>query len=405
MLQFIKDFAENAFGLGSLPSSLVSFVVLSIFVFLLCTLADFIAKTYLVRLFNLFISKAYSKLSNFLEKREVASKLARTAPALVLYLASPAFYSEKLAFTVPLIFILKQGSVAYIIFTLIRSLLSFLDVIEDVYNQYEVSKKRPIKSYLQIGKIVFTFFGFVLFVSLLLDRSPLAFFTGLGAAATILVLIFKDSIMSFLASVQLASYDMIRIGDWIEVSKYGADGDVIEISLTTVKVRNFDKTITTIPTYALVTEGVKNWRGMQESGGRRIKRSIRLDLNSISFCDAALKNKLKEDDLLKSFSSSKAALLAFDQKDLSNASLFRAYVEHYLLEHKDIYSNSSFTFLIRELQPDEHGLPIEIYIFTKTTNWVSYESIQADIFDHLFAIMPHFQLRAFQSITGSDVLR
>lgn len=404
MLQIIQDFIIAKLGLNYAVSLLISFVTISLVAFILCFIADFIAKTYLVRLLNLIITKAYSKLSSFLKKRTVVTKLSRLAPALVLYLLAPAFQTDDLEFTKPLIFVLKQASLAYMIFTLTRAFLSILDVIEDVYNQYEVSIKRPIKSYLQIAKILFTVVGIVIFVSLLLNKSPLAFFTGLGAAATILVLIFKDSILSFLASVQVASYDMIRIGDWIEMSKYGADGTVSEIALTTVKVRNFDKTVTTIPTSALINEGVKNWRGMQESGGRRIKRSVRVDLNSVKFCDQDVLESVKKIPLFKQtleqeLSGSK------ELKNLTNAQLFRRYIEAYLTDHKDIYSDQSFTFLIRQLQADQYGVPIELYIFTKTTNWNRYETIQANIFDHLFAVLPFFKLRAYQNITGSDITK
>lgn len=400
MLLFLQDFAQTSLGLGSLLSFFLGFVSLSFIVFLLCFLADFVAKTYLVKLFNLFISKANYRVSGFLKNRQVVRKLSRVGPGVVLYVFSPAFFSEAHAFTSVLVFSLKQASLAYILLTMVRSFFGILDVVEDVYNQYEVSKKRPIKSYLQIGKIIFTFLGLILFVSLLLDRSPLAFFTGLGAAATILVLIFKDSIASFLASIQVSSYDMIRIGDWINVSKYGADGDVIEISLTTVKVRNFDKTITTVPTYALMTEGVQNWRGMQESGGRRIKRSIRLDLYYVKFCDEAFLEKFKSQPLLRDFCESRGSTLV---SGISNVALFRDFAEFYLRAHKNISSDGSFTFLVRELQPDENGLPVELYVFTKTTVWSEYEVIQAEVMDFLLSSLSLFGLRSFQRNPGSLV--
>ena len=403
MLEMFQKFAMTSLGLDSNLSLFLGFVTLSFIVFLFCFLADFIARTYLVKLFNLLISKAYLRLSKYLKERGVVSQLSRLAPALVLYLFAPAFLAEGVASTEKLVFVLQQASLVYMIFTLTVAFFSTLDVVEDVYNEYEISKRRPIKSYLQIAKIIISLFSVVIFVSLLLDKSPLAFFTGLGAAATILVLIFKDSIMSFLAGVQVASYDMIRIGDWIEVAKYGADGDVIEIALTTVKVRNFDKTITTVPTSSLISEGVKNWRGMTESGGRRIKRSIRIDLNSIKLLGETDLVRFKNNSFLSNFLKDESK--AFEAPYLTNIKLFRAYADYYLTQSKDIYSDKSFTFLIRELEPDENGLPVQVYIFTKTTNWGLYESIQADVIDHLLASLSFFDLRAYQNITGSDLER
>jgi miniconductance mechanosensitive channel len=397
MIEVIQKYVMSLFGLSYEVSFFLGFAFLSLTVLLLCFFADFIAKTYLVRVVNLVIAKAHFKLAQFLKDRSVVTKLSRVAPGLVLYLSAAGFYSSDMEATKALVTFLHVLATGYILFTMTNACLGLLDVVEDLYNQYEVSKKRPIKSYLQIVKIIFFSLASILFVSLLLGQSPLAFFTGIGAATTILLLIFKDAIVGFLASVQLASYDMIRIGDWIEVEKYGANGNVIEIALTTVKVRNFDKTIITIPNYALVNEGVKNWRGMQDSGGRRMKRSVRLDISSFTFCDDSILRQLQSHSFFKDFLSERSAYFKTSWNETSNATLFRHYLDFYLKRREDVYTSAGdFTFLIRELDPDEYGLPLELYVFTKTTNWGEYESIQADIMDHVFSALPFFNLKVFQ---------
>lgn len=397
MIEVIQKYVMSLFGLSYDVSFFISFASLALTVLVLCLCADFIAKTYLVRVVNLVIAKAHFKLAKFLRDRRVVAKLSRVAPGIVLYLFATGFSASNIEETKALVTFLHVLATGYILFTMTSACLGLLDVVEDLYNQYEVSKKRPIKSYLQIIKIIFFTFAFVFFISLLLGQSPLAFFTGIGAATTILLLIFKDAIVGFLASVQLASYDMIRIGDWIEVEKYGANGNVIEIALTTVKVRNFDKTIITIPNYALVNEGVKNWRGMQDSGGRRMKRSVRLDISSFAFCDDSILKQLESHSFFKEFLSERSSYVENFFEETSNATLFRHYLDFYLKRREDVYtSDENFTFLIRELGPDEYGLPLELYIFTKTTNWGEYESIQADIMDHVFSALPFFNLKVFQ---------
>jgi miniconductance mechanosensitive channel len=227
-------------------------------------------------------------------------------------------------------------------------------------------------------------------VSLLLNKSPIVFLTGLGALSAVLMLVFKDTILGFVTNIQVAALDLIRVGDWITIPSAGVDGDVMDVSINTVKIRNFDKTISTLPTYTLINNSVQNWRGMTETGGRRIKRSISIDINTIKFCDAELINKLKNEEYLKDFDFSKKP---------TNVTVFRTYMESYLRQHPKIHLG--LTFLVRELQPTETGLPVELYIFTNDTNWVNYEGIQADIFDYAFASLPIFDLRAFQSISGN----
>ncbi len=258
--------------------------------------------------------------------------------------------------------------------------------------------------------------GGVFVLSIVLQKSPLVFLTGMGAMTAILLLVFKDAILGLVAGIQLMANDMVRPGDWIEMPKYGADGDVIDVSLTTLKVRNWDKTITTVPTYALISDSFKNWRGMEDSGGRRIKRSISIDLDSIRHCDDEMLDRFEKIDRIRDYVLETRARIAEANRDatidaalpvngrqMTNIGTFRKYMEAYLREIPEVHPE--MTFLVRQLQPTERGLPIEIYVFSKDQRWVQYEAIQADIFDHFFASLPYFDLRAFQLPSGRSVER
>ena len=287
-----------------------------------------------------------------------------------------------------------------------------LDAVNTLYSRRTLARTRPIKGYIQIAKIFLYLVGTVVAVALLVDRDPTTFLVGLGGMTAVLLLIFKDTILGLVASVQLTNQDMVRVGDWIEMPSAGADGDVLDIALHTVKVQNFDKTICTIPTHKMITDSFKNWRGMQASGGRRIKRNINLDMSTIRFLNdddvrrfgefALLKDYIaeKKEDLNKDRAPSDGKAVLANARQLTNIGTFRAYTVSYLRSHPMIHLG--MTFLVRQLQPTENGLPLEIYIFTRTTNWNEYEDIQADIFDHLLAVLPEFGLRVFQRPTGGD---
>ena len=290
---------------------------------------------------------------------------------------------------------------------------SLLNSAGDIYNTYEISREKPIKSYLQIFMIFIYVLVGVFVIATLLNRSPWVLLSGIGAMTAILLLIFKDSILGLVAGFQLSANRMIRLGDWIEMPKYGADGDVIDISLHTVKVQNWDKTITTIPTYALISDSFKNWRGMSESGGRRIKRAIYIDVSSVKFCDDNMISRYEKIELLKDYISSKKKEIdeynrshnidpsePANGRKLTNIGTFRAYMLNYLKDHPMI--SDKMTFLVRHLSPTQNGLPIEIYVFSKDQEWANYEAIQADIFDHILAVVPEFELRVFQNPTGYD---
>ncbi len=336
--------------------------------------------------------------------------LSMMVPAYVIQLAVGA--TPHLNETV-LATVLNVAS-SFMAFSAMMAVGAFLSAASDLYSQRTDADSRPIKGYVQIAKIFVYVLGGVSTIALLAGQDPSSFIAGIGAFTAILLLIFKDTILSLVASIQLTSNDMVRIGDWIEMPSAKADGDVIDIALHTVKIQNWDKTISTVPTHKLISDSFKNWRGMQASGGRRIKRNLHIDMSTVGFLAAEDIERFSKFDLLKDYISKKQSELAQRPPDpdsnpdvtansrrLTNIGTFRAYVIRYLrsnpLIHKDM------TFLVRQLQPTEYGLPIEIYIFTTTTAWVDYENIQADIFDHFLAILPEFGLRVFQRPAGNDL--
>lgn len=292
---------------------------------------------------------------------------------------------------------------------------SLLNIVTDTYEKYEVSRRTPIRSYIQVMKIVLFMATAIILLSILLDKDPIVFFTGLGAAMAVLLIVFKDVLLGFVASIQIAFYDIVRIGDWVTISSFDAEGEVKEISLTTVKIRNADMTISNIPTYTLISSGVKNWRGMKEAGARRIKRSLNIDLNTIVFCTEDMFSRFSQIDCLKDILSKRQNELGSCNKGLSthdqhplnirqttNLGIFRLYINEYLKSNAFIH-HKDFTFLIRPMQPTEHGIPLELFIFTNDTESNMYEEIQAEIFDHLIVAAPIFDLRIFQNVPDKIV--
>jgi len=313
--------------------------------------------------------------------------------------------------------LVRRVSAAFIVLTVAVAFSNFLAAVNDIYNEtYSEARNRPIKGYLQVVSIFLYVAAGIVIVAILADRSPVVFLSGLGALTAVLLLVFRDTLLSLVASVQIMSNDMIRIGDWVEMPQAHADGDVVDIALHTVKIQNWDKTISTIPTHQFITESFKNWRGMSESGGRRIKRSLNLDLGSIHFLTREEADHLERYEFLSAYMRGKRRELAEanrrptedpevipERRRLTNVGTFRAYVEHYLRHHPKVHQE--MTLLVRQLQPGPEGLPIEIYCFTNDTAWGTYEGVQADIFDHLIAVLPEFGLCAFQQPAGSDFAR
>ena len=305
-------------------------------------------------------------------------------------------------------FLMKMLNV-WIVISALLIVSSVLDGINRIYESYPVSKNRPIKVFIQVIKIFFYCAVIIIVISILIDKDPLALLAGLGAVSAVLMLVFKDSILGFVAGIQLMSNRMVNIGDWIVMPSSNADGDVIEINLTTVKVQNWDKTISTIPTYKLVSESFTNWRGMQESGGRRIKRSVNIDIYSVHYLTNEDLENLKQSALLKSYIEGKMKELneynasvenPLDKRRLTNIGTFREYMEAWLAANPNI--NLDMTHMVRQLQPTPTGIPLEIYCFSAQKQWVIYERVQADIFDHLFAILPLFKLKVFQYPTNME---
>jgi miniconductance mechanosensitive channel len=386
-------------------------ILAGIGILLLAAIAsNFVIRRGLVRLLRYLAGRSSTQWGDALMRHKVFRRISHVIPALVIergVMLVPGLPGSAVAIT-------QNVAMAYVVLSAMLAITSALTAANDVYETHAVAKERPLKGIVQVVQIVVYILGAVLIVSRLFDRSPLILLSGVGAMTAVLLLIFKDTILGLVASLQLTANDMVRVGDWIEMPAYGADGDVVEVALHTVKVQNWDKTITTIPTYHLIAESFKNWRGMSESGGRRIKRPIYLDQASIRFLTAEEIAKLERFALLREHFAIKRRELAeaaeslgeakqeiVNQRRLTNAGVFRAYIRNYLLQHPLL--NPTMTLLVRQLEPGPEGLPIEIYCFTATTEWLKYEDVQSDIFDHILAILPEFGLRLFQKPTGWDL--
>lgn len=345
-----------------------------------------------------------------LHDSRVIARLANIVPALIVSAGIT------LVPNLPKAVVAVTGNVcsAFIVLTIALAISGVLTLLNNVYQKRPNAHLKPIKGYVQVVKILLFAIAAILMVASLIDRSPLILLSGLGAMAAVLMLIFQDTLLSLVASVQISSSDIVRVGDWIEMPQLNADGDVIDIALHTIKVQNWDKTITTIPTKRFISDPFKNWRGMQESGGRRIKRSLLLDQTSISFLSPEQIARLQRFLLLGQYLNSKQSeLLSWNSalaeasqepantRRVTNIGTFRAYVEHYLRQHPGIHQE--MTQLVRQLSPTADGLPLELYCFTNTIAWARYEAIQSDIFDHLLAILPEFGLRVFQHPSGADM--
>ena len=401
-------------GMG-LPAPAAAFgvrVVWLLVVLVAAWVANWIARRVLLVLIRRAVMKSKTTWDNVLLERGVFSRLSHIAPAVVIYAMAPIVF-EGFGRAVGF---MQVGAGIYMVGVGLLVVNGVLDSMVEIYRTFEFARKMPIKGFLQVLKIVLYVAAVIVVVSLIIDKNPGKLLAGLGAMTAVSMLIFKDAILGLVAGIQLTTNSMVHIGDWIEMSKYGADGDVIDISLTTVKVQNWDKTIATIPTHALVSDSFKNWRGMSESGGRRIKRAINIDMTSVRFCDEAMLEKFKKFQYITDYIEAKREELAKWNADenvddtelvngrrLTNIGTFRAYVVAYLRCHPRIHQD--MTFLVRHLSPTSKGLPIQIYVFSNDQAWANYEAIQADIFDHILAIIPEFGLRVFQEPTGADFQR
>lgn len=372
--------------------------------------ANYVVKALLVRALNRVLAFTAYGRDPELRRHGLIERLANIMPALVIS-AGIALVPNLPAFVVVVV---RNVSSAFMILTVAMAISAALNIVDTIYHRRPDARLKPIKGYIQVVKIAVYVIAALLMIATLIDRSPLILLSGLGAMAAVLILVFQDTLLSLVAGIQISSTDMVRVGDWIEMPGQNADGDIVEIALHTVKVQNFDKTVTTIPIRKLVTEPVKNWRGMQESGGRRIKRALHLDQTSIRFLTADEEQNLSRLDRLETYLRHKQEELAewngklgeraripANTRRATNIGTFRAYVENYLRSHPGVHQG--MTIMVRQLPPEPEGLPLEIYCFTNTTAWAVYEGIQSDIFDHLLAILPEFGLRVFQNPTGSDL--
>lgn len=386
-------------------ASAIAFVIIIVIAFIV----HFATKGIMIRIISTFISRTENKLDDIFVSRGVFTRITYLTPTAIIYNFTPKALSlypmlSEFVSTIALLAMLL------IITSIFKGLI---DTFGEIYKTLEISKQIPITSFLQLAKILLYFLCMIAIISIILDESPAKLIAGLGAMAAVLMFVFKDPIMGFAAGIQLSSNRMVSPGDWIEMPQYGVDGAIIEIGLTTVKIRNFDKTITTVPTQALITDSFKNWRGMQETGGRRIKRSVYINLNSVRFCTEEDLNKFRKIEYISDYIKEKYKELSdhnstkkVDLENLANGrrmtniGTFRNYIEAYLINHPNIHKE--FTIIVRQLKPTENGLPIEVYAFSNDTNWKRYESIQSDIFDHILAVANEFDLTIYQNPTGSD---
>ncbi len=397
-------------GLAQGQTNAAAALLASGLLLLFSTLAYLVAKRVLLRLVSATARRTTTTWDDAFVEAKLFSRFAHLVPALIIQAAAPVALADYPGVASAVV----TGTAVYLALVGLTVFDAFLTGAERVYQSFSVSDRFPIRTIVQIVRVGVYFVVGVAVLAILLGKSPLVFFSGLGAFTAVLLLVFKDTILGFVAGLQLTANNMVREGDWIEMPGHNADGEVLEVSLTTVKVQNWDKTITTIPTYALVAAPFKNWRGMEESGGRRIKRAVHLDITSIRFCDPEMLDRFKKVQYIREYVSEKLEELSAHNRELhadeallvngrhlTNVGVFRAYLERYLRDHPKVHEG--MTFLVRQLAPTEHGLPIEIYLFSNDQAWASYEAFQADIFDHVLAVLPLFDLRPFQMPTGADL--
>ena len=386
-----------------LTSGIILVVILAI-----AFLGDAICRHIILTAVARLVKKTKATWDDIVFDRKVLTHVSHLVAPILLYILLPLAISN-----LGLLSFIQRICMIYIIAVFLKFISSLLTALFHVYSEKEQFRDRPLKGLLQTVQVILFFIGGIIIVSILIDKSPMVLLTGLGASAAVLMLVFKDSIMGFVSGIQLSANNMLRVGYWIQMPKYGADGTVIEVTLNTVKVRNWDNTITTIPPYALVSDSFQNWRGMQESGGRRIKRSIRIDMNSVKFCTPEMLAKYKKIQLLKDYIEETEKVIEDYNKEhgidnsilvngrrQTNLGVFRAYLTNYLKSLPTV--NQDLTCMVRQLQPTEQGIPLELYFFSAIKAWVPYEGVQADVFDHVLAIIPEFDLHVFQNPTGED---
>ena len=381
------------------------------FIVAIAFVSDFVCRQLLLRVVKRIVARTKATWDDILFEDRVLRRLCHIVPPVLIYFLLPLAFppeSGMVAFVLKLLLI-------YVIAVVLRFVNAFLKALHDVADQKEELQGKPLKGLMQTGQVIAFFVCIILIISILIDKSPARLLAGLGASAAILMLVFKDSIMGLVSGIQLTANDMLHVGDWISMSKYGVNGRVTEVTLNTVKVRNWDNTIVTVPPYLLISDSFQNWRPMQDSGGRRVMRSVNIDMNSVRFCTPEMLDRFRKIRLLKDYIDETERLIAESNEQAgvendpepvnglhqTNLGVFRAYLERYLRSLAGI--NQEMMLMVRQLQPTEKGLPVELYFFSKVTEWTVYEQVQADVFDHVLAVIPEFGLRVFQNPAGSDV--
>lgn len=407
--KFIEDWLLNSVGIDAAMTQPIKMTILVVVMLILAFLFWKIGQSLIFKMIERMVRKTSTDWDDVLLEKGAFRKLGHIIPAIVISTLAPIVFSDYPGWTS---FVIKLTD-AFVALTIIRLIVSIISASDVLLSSSEKFKDKPISSFTQLAKILVYCIGAVFFLSILMERNPIYLFSALGAVSAVILLIFKDTILGFIASIQLAINDMVRLGDWVSVPKYGADGNVIEINLTTVKVKNWDNTITTVPTYSFVSDSFKNWRGMEESGGRRIRRSFNIKMASVKFCTDEMLARYEKISLAANHIQVKKAEIQQDNDARSvdmtsevngrrqtNIGIYRAYLLQYIQQNENI--NQNMTCMVRQLSPTESGVPIEVYCFSKIKAWVSYEGVQADIFDHVFASINHFDLEIFENPSSSD---
>lgn len=391
---------------NEISAKILYYIIISIILLFVCTIVNFITKRLILKIVTAVVKRNNYKWDDIMLENKVFHRLSLLIPGMLIYIFAE-FYNE-------FDFIVRKIATIFILTVTTMIFKSLLASLDSIYRQNPVSKERPIKGLLQIIEISIYIIIGIAIISILINQNPIYLLSGIGAVTAVITLIFKDIIIGFVSGIQLTWNDMLRIGDWIEMPKYGADGDVLEISLFSVKIQNFDKTISTIPTSAFITDSFKNWRGMRDFGARRVKRSILIDMNTIKICSDEMIEKFKKIEFIKEYIEIRTneienynrekrinTDMVINGRQLTNLGVFRVYLTNYLQNRINVRPGS--TVMVRQLAPGENGIPIELYLFVADIEWANYEAIQADIFDHILAVVDTFELKIFQHPTGNDI--
>ncbi len=403
--QFFRNLVNNIlveFGWSSeVIGSLNRWVVL-LFIILFALLVDMIIRIGLLRLLRKIVSRTKATWDDHIFDKNVMRRLCNFITPTIIYVLLPIAFSSADGSNDGMHILLERGVEIYMVIAFVRFVNILLKVCFDVAEQQPAWQGKPIKGLMQTGQVIVIGIGAILIISILIDKSPTLLLTGLGASAAVLMLIFKDSILGLVAGVQLSANNMLKVGDWISLPKHGVDGEVEEVSLTTIKVRAWDKTLQTLPPYVLISEPFSNWQAMRLSGGRRIKRSLNIDMTSVQFADETFIGKLRNNEISRALIE-EISTQSLENEMLTNLDLFMRAINNYLLHHPRV--NPNMTIMVRQLQPSEWGLPIEVYCFSANVNWIPYENLQTEIISYVVAVAPLFNLRIYQAPSGLDLRR